>query len=122
MRKKGRPSDGQVVSSTHQAKQKWLQVKSRLYLNVLLLQGSNYCCYCPTHHSQLLSRTLLLPHALLPHTPPPPLLRWPACRRHHHCWPLHCCCCCHTPPPLLLLLLPSPLVTHRVGWSSTICC
>src|SRR5260221_13699023 len=54
MRKKVRPSDGQVVSSTHQAKQKWLQVKSRLYLDVLLLQGSNYCCYCPVHHSPLL--------------------------------------------------------------------
>src|SRR5712691_1501141 len=104
MRKKVRPSDGQVVSSTHQAKQKWLQVKSRLYLNVLLLQGSNYCCYCPTHHSPLLPRTLLLPrtqlprtllpHALLPRTllphallprallprtpPPPPPLRAPA--------------------------------------------
>src|SRR5260221_9827684 len=50
MRKKMRPSDGQVVSSTHQAKQKWLQVKSRLYLDILLLQGSNYCCYCPAHH------------------------------------------------------------------------
>src|SRR5260221_1414202 len=67
MRKKVRPSDGQVVSSTHQAKQKWLQVKSRLYLNVLLLQGSNYCCYCPTHCSPLLPRALL-PHALLPRT------------------------------------------------------
>src|SRR5712691_7985295 len=63
MRKKVRPSDGQVVSSTHQAKQKWSQVKSRLYLNVLLLQ--NYCCYCPTHHSPL-PRALLLPHVLLP--------------------------------------------------------
>src|SRR5260221_10500326 len=61
MRKKVRPSDGQVVSSTHQAKQKWLQVKSRLYLDVLLLQGSNYCCYCPAHHSPL------LPYVLLPH-------------------------------------------------------
>src|SRR5260221_1979472 len=72
MRKKVRPSDGQVVSSTHQAKQKWLQVKSRLYLNVLLLQGSNYCCYCPTHCSPLLPRALLprtlLPRALLPRT------------------------------------------------------
>ncbi len=124
MRKKGRPSDGQVVSSTHQAKQKWLQVKSRLYLNVLLLQGSNYCCYCPTHRSPLLPRALLLPraqlpHTLLPRTPPPPL-RWPTRRRrHHHCWPLRRCCC-HAPPPPLLLLLPSPLVTHRVSRSSTI--
>src|SRR5258708_25703446 len=91
MRNKVRPSDGQVVSSTHQAKQKWSQVKSRLYLNVLLLQ--NYCCYCPTHHSPLprallLPRVLLpralLPHALLPHTLllprallPPPLLPRP---------------------------------------------
>src|SRR5260221_1607526 len=78
MRKKVRPSDGQVVSSTHQAKQKWSQVKSRLYLNVLLLQ--NYCCYCPTHHSPLLPRALLpralLPRPLLPHAlpPRPPLL------------------------------------------------
>src|SRR5260221_14233523 len=104
MRKKVRPSDGQVVSSTHQAKQKWLQVKSRLYLNVLLLQGSNYCCYCPTHCSPLLPRALLLPraqlphallpHALLPHALLPPTLLPPAL----------------LPPPLLPPpLLPRPL-------------
>src|SRR5712691_8445213 len=89
MRKKVRPSDGQVVSSTHQAKQKWSQVKSRLYLNVLLLQ--NYYYYCPTHHSPLprallLSRVLLprvllpralLPLALLPHALLPPRLLLP---------------------------------------------
>ena len=91
MRKKVRPSDGQVVSSTHQAKQKWSQVKSRLYLNVLLLQ--NYCCYCPTHHSPLPCTLLLLPRALLllPRTPlpPPPLPHAPPllllpCS--HSCW------------------------------------
>src|SRR5260221_14678645 len=94
--------------------------KIKLYLNVLLLQGSNYYCYCPTHRSPLLLPCAQLPHALLPHTllphmllprTPPPPLHWPA--RYRHCAGPHAAATAlaHLPPlPPPPLLAPVPVL------------